>query len=482
MAEANEAENCSPSAEQGAAHESSAQGSCPPGERFSMPVRLEVLCDPFKHDELAVVHFRVVNSTELPLPRVRLFIDRKDNDERWKSDPLKLGTGETKAEAWQFHPPGKPGTILLKIKLLAETEDSHSFLGRGQAWLVARRFERQKGPIINPVISKTGGARKSYGVDDSITLHINVHGSEGAVISEGGHPGGTGGGWQTVPLDLDVESSRRLSQHKRVFVLICPAPPPVTGAILHVVEEARERHLRFFSRPKVTFGRDETMDVYTRVWRRTGNGLEVHEAYSRRLSRAPHAAILFDGIKFILEDSSQHGTLLSGRKDPMLRNAQAPLVDGCEFSLAGLLAFRFATFCEGDVALAMPLREKGGHGQKVEKEVAHWGFRSQGVVDSARLRRDDALDEEIVILVRQAFVGSNDKCCIQLSAPGVVARHARILFGDGAYWFEDLEGSGIKLNDAQPGRNRIHQLPEGAEIQIGGARLVFDGERSHRWA
>ena len=105
------------------------------------------------------------------------------------------------------------------------------------------------------------------------------------------------------------------------------------------------------------------------------------------------------------------------------------------------------------------------------------GVGNPGALLYARFEREDAARRQIVhyYVPKWLSLGSSPQAGLRVSAPGVVPRHAELLFRDGMYWIQNLaEPGSVRVGCHSLATNEVLALEAGDMLRIGTARFSFE--------
>jgi len=105
------------------------------------------------------------------------------------------------------------------------------------------------------------------------------------------------------------------------------------------------------------------------------------------------------------------------------------------------------------------------------------GVGNPGALLYARFEREDAARRQIVhyYVPKWLPLGSSPQAGLRVNAPGVVPRHAELLFRDGMYWIQNLaEPGSVRVGCHALATNEVLALEVGDVLRIGTARFSFE--------
>ncbi|HRW66543.1 MAG TPA: AAA family ATPase [Candidatus Competibacter sp.] len=105
------------------------------------------------------------------------------------------------------------------------------------------------------------------------------------------------------------------------------------------------------------------------------------------------------------------------------------------------------------------------------------GVGNPGALLYARFEREDAARRQIVhyYVPKWLSLGSSPQAGLRVNAPGVVPRHAELLFRDGMYWIQNLaEPGSVRVGCHALATNEVLALEVGDVLRIGTARFSFE--------
>ncbi len=115
---------------------------------------------------------------------------------------------------------------------------------------------------------------------------------------------------------------------------------------------------------------------------------------------------------------------------------------------------------------------------KMQERVAQLnGVGNPGALLYARFEREDAARRQIVhyYVPKWLSLGSSPQAGLRVNAPGVVPRHAELLFRDGMYWIQNLaEPDSVRVGCHGLATNEVLALEAGDVLRIGTARFTFE--------
>ncbi len=117
-------------------------------------------------------------------------------------------------------------------------------------------------------------------------------------------------------------------------------------------------------------------------------------------------------------------------------------------------------------------------------EPTLWAVAKQANLDSARVRRmNNLVEEEYVLLCRQAILGPRDSAAVTLCYDDGADDVARILHAAGGFWFERLsDAQPVRVDEYEPVLRELVPLKPGMTLCLGRNRLeVREGEQDLRY-
>ena len=105
------------------------------------------------------------------------------------------------------------------------------------------------------------------------------------------------------------------------------------------------------------------------------------------------------------------------------------------------------------------------------------GVGNPGALLYARFEREDAARRQIVhyYVPKWLPLGNSPQAGLRINAPGVVPRHAELLFRDGMYWIQNLaEPGSVRVGCHALATNEVLALEAGDVLRIGTARFSFE--------
>jgi hypothetical protein len=248
--------------------------------------------------------------------------------------------------------------------------------------------------------------------------------------------------------------------------------------------DGEERKSFLFATPKLAFGRssgDRRKDVACDViLRRLPCRSEQADPENWRKNLAissAHGLLMCtpDGEVCAQDLSGPRGAglLLDGRR--MTGDEWIELPEVCTLTVGqDLLCLRVRTFSAGTEHETLDLSPRAA----AAGGDVRVGVENPGRVEAVRLRREDNCPEhEYLMLLRQAYLGSDEECTICVPAEGVEPVHARVVYYQGEFFLHTEVSRGVEVGGRSLRSNEWAPLAPGTRFRLGAVELTFDAVR-----
>ncbi|MCK4413831.1 MAG: FHA domain-containing protein [Candidatus Eisenbacteria sp.] len=481
-------------------------GTPPPSrEEDQPPFRLAInAATRYFEKQHGLIHIQLANETENRIREIRCTCSAGLITE-WASCEEKirnLRSGRLREIEFTYKTQQSAGPVPLRFHIRCETHDEKTLFFVSRHRINFKKAHRGGG--YNPVI---------FHGDVDVVGHeasLGLGGADGRNDPPNGeHVEEPEPNWYTLDLEVDDdayddEAHRRGTEGKAQVVPSARHSRPTDVALLSSRVGGCTQRIVLCSRRRIPFGADREGRDHTRLpWPPPVSPDTPHnfEELYRKISRKHGEFIVdLDRVEVAISPECLNGLEVDGRL--LTNDSPGPVelrLDGSKvvFPYSGVAyqSARFSPHQEGDArqsrVQSLTTLGEGGAGTAMGDSDGVLGIDGFAEYDAVRLcRLPNTLQEGVpdshdtlLILVREARIGSSERNAIVIDGEGVERVHAAIIFKGQRYWLQDLSSeAGITRighlgDDPRSDRSletkQTVELFDGARITLGSCEYHF---------